>query len=288
MKRFVATTSLLLGIALLAAACGTTTTPTSRRRPTPPRRRPPELPPRPPPPATAPTGASGDAGGMCRRQDARGRHAHHRHRQPGVPPVRDRRRTRVAARASRRPSRWPLPDELGFEGDAVTWVRTRFDEAIQPGAEELRLQPAAVLDHRRAQADRRLQRPVLHHQPGGRRLRGLRRRRRHDRRRPEGPEVRRPGRHDEPRVHHRRHPARRGAVRLRRQRRREGGARGQPDRRDRRRPADGVLHHAPSRSRARRSSASSRPRPAARPTSSACCSTRTTRSSTASTSRSPR
>ena len=101
----------------------------------------------------------------------------------------------------------------------------RSTTAIQPGAEELRLQPAAVLDHRRAQADRRLQRPVLHRQPGDRRLRRLRRHRRHHAHRPEGAEARRRGRHHQPRVHHRRHPARRRAVRLQRQRRRQGGAR---------------------------------------------------------------
>lgn len=41
--------------------------------------------------------------------------------------------------------------ELGFEGDAVTWVRTGFDEAIQPGAKnfDFNLQQFSITDERK-------------------------------------------------------------------------------------------------------------------------------------------
>ena len=42
---------------------------------------------------------------------------------------------------------YAVAEELGFAADDVVWVRTTFDEAIAPGPEGLRLQPAAVLDH---------------------------------------------------------------------------------------------------------------------------------------------
>ena len=66
---------------------------------------------------------------------------------------------------------------MGYEGDAVVWTRTTFDEAIQPGAKTLRHEPPAVLDQRRAQGERRHVDPVLHEQPGDRRARGFCRRR---------------------------------------------------------------------------------------------------------------
>ncbi|MGD9704500.1 MAG: ABC transporter substrate-binding protein [Acidimicrobiia bacterium] len=45
--------------------------------------------------------------------------------------------------------------ELGFEGDTVTWVRTGFDEAIQPGAKnfDFNLQQFSITDERKQTVD---------------------------------------------------------------------------------------------------------------------------------------
>ena len=42
---------------------------------------------------------------------------------------------RKAVKALKRLSPMPWP-QMGFEADAVKWVRTSFDEAIQPGAKD--------------------------------------------------------------------------------------------------------------------------------------------------------
>ena len=44
--------------------------------------------------------------------------------------------------------------EMGYEGDAVTWVRTTFDEAIQPGAKsfDMNLQQYSITEERRAKS----------------------------------------------------------------------------------------------------------------------------------------
>ena len=68
---------------------------------------------------------------------------------------------------------------MGFAPDQVTWTRTTFEGAIQPGPEGLRLQPPAVLDHRRSEPRSvSFSRAVLRRQPGDPRLRRLGRRRR--------------------------------------------------------------------------------------------------------------
>ena len=56
---------------------------------------------------------------------------------------------------------YAVAEKLGFADEDVVWVRTSFDEAHRTRPEELRLQPPAVLDHRRAQAGRRLLVAVL-------------------------------------------------------------------------------------------------------------------------------
>ena len=208
--------------------------------------------------------------------------------EPAFEPWVDRRRTRDPGEGFEAAVAYAVAGEMGFTDDQVTWVRTTFDEAIQPGAKnfDFNLQQYSITPERAETIS--FSDPVLLEQPGDRRPRGLAGRGRHHGGRPEGRQVRRPGRHDEPDIHHRRHPARRRAVRVRRQRRRQGGARGRPDRRDRGRPADGVVHARRSRSRAAASSASSPPRPAAPPTTSGWCSRRTTRSSSAPTPRWPR
>ncbi|MGB3736156.1 MAG: ABC transporter substrate-binding protein [Ilumatobacter sp.] len=45
--------------------------------------------------------------------------------------------------------------EMGYEGDAVTWVRAGFDEAIQPGAKnfDMNIQQFSVTDEREASVD---------------------------------------------------------------------------------------------------------------------------------------
>jgi hypothetical protein len=178
--------------------------------------------------------------------------------------------------------------EMGYDGDAVTWDPNHVRRGDPAGSEELRHEPPAVLDHRGTPREHRLLAPLLHQQPGDRCSRGLRCRRRHVDRRPQGREVRRAGRHHQPGVHHRRDPAQPGTVRLRRQRRREGGTRSQPDRRSRLRPADRVVRVRRRDRGQHRRSGSSRPTPAGPPTSSVSCSRRAARSRHASTRRSPR
>ena len=118
---------------------------------------------RPTPPSTAATGHRRRRRSTRRRRRGlrRGQDPRPTARSPSPPATRPSRRTSSTtprprtARASRPPSRWPSPSELGFEGDAVTWVRTSFDAAIAARPEGLRLQPAAVHDHRRARRGRR-------------------------------------------------------------------------------------------------------------------------------------
>jgi len=45
--------------------------------------------------------------------------------------------------------------EMGYEGDAVTWTRTTFDEAIQPGAKnfDMNLQQFSISDERKENVD---------------------------------------------------------------------------------------------------------------------------------------
>ena len=126
-------------------------------------------------PATAPATSAP-------RQDAVRRHAHRRDRHPAFPPYVDRRHAGERRRASRPPSPTPSPRELGL----LSRPRRRgcapaFDEAIQPGPEELRLQPAAVLDHPGAQQTVVVLAPLLHEQPGDRGPRRLAGDRRHQR-----------------------------------------------------------------------------------------------------------
>ena len=130
--------------------------------------------------------------------------------------------------------------EMGYEGDAVVWTRTTFDEAIQPGAKSFDMISSSTRSPRsvprtstsRFRTSLRTRRS-LH-------SRARRPKAYHDCRAP-GRQVRRPGRHHQPGVHHRRHPADTGAVRLRRQRGRQGRARGESDRRCRLRPPDGAV-----------------------------------------------
>ncbi len=183
---------------------------------------------------------------------------------------------------------YAVAGEMGFTDDQVTWVRTTFDEAIQPGAKnfDFNLQQYSITPER-AEIDLVL-RPVLLEQPGDRRPRGLAGRGRHLGGRPEGRQVRRPGRarpacgfitdviqpDAEPFVYDD-----------------NVGAKAALE-------ADQIdaivvdlptaLFIWPSRSRAAASSASSPPRPAAPPTTSGWCSRRTTRSSSAPTPRWPR
>ena len=137
-----------------------------------------------------------------------------RHRRAGLPAVRHRRRARSPGRASRPPWPTPSPARWASPRDAVSWIRTTFDGAIQPGPEGLRLQPAAVLDHARAGEGRDLQRGLLR--------RRTRRSSAPPTRPPRRPTLaddfresqdRRRRRHDEPDVRPGRHPADVGPVR---------------------------------------------------------------------------
>jgi polar amino acid transport system substrate-binding protein len=48
-----------------------------------------------------------------------------------------------------------VASEMGYEGDAVTWTRTTFDEAIQPGAKnfDMNLQQFSISDERKENVD---------------------------------------------------------------------------------------------------------------------------------------
>ncbi len=133
--------------------------------------------------------------------------------------------------------------ELGFEGDAVTWVRTALRRRRRTRPEGLRLQPPAVHDHARAGRGRRLQPGLLHGTAGDLRPRRLPGRLGADAGRPAGPQDRGRRRHHQRHVRRRGHRTRAGPADLQRQRRRQAGAREQPDRCHRQRPADGVVHH---------------------------------------------
>ncbi|MCV7133293.1 amino acid ABC transporter permease [Mycobacterium hodleri] len=98
----------------------------------------------------------------------------------------------------------------------------------RPGAQDVRRQPQRVLDHRRTQASRRLLVAVLRRDPGRPDGEVLPRRGSEGRRRPQGPQARRPGRHHQ--LHGRSSDRpRRGGVQQ--QRRRQGRADQRPDRR---------------------------------------------------------
>ena len=173
---------------------------------------------------------------------------------------------------------------MGFGPDAgdVDPHAVRGGHPARP--EGLRLQPPAVLDHPRARGGRQLQPAVLRRQPGHPRLRRLARRRRAETI-TDFQDLKigvAAGTTSLDFVTDVLQPTER-PVRLQRQRGGQAGARHQADRRHRRRPADGAVHHAPSRSRAPRCSASSPPSRAARASRGACSSPRTTRSSSAST-----
>ena len=88
--------------------------------------------------------------------------------EPGVRAVVRRQQAGATARASSPPSRTRWPSKLGYATAEVTWTRVTFNNAIAPGAEELRLRHQPVLDHRRAQEGRRLLRRLLRRAPGRR------------------------------------------------------------------------------------------------------------------------
>jgi polar amino acid transport system substrate-binding protein len=151
MKRFVATTSLVIGFALLAAACGddddtdepaaTDATETTAAGA-----------------AAEPTAAGGGAGGdaaACAEGNtledgtltiATGNPAFPPYVIDDAPESGEGFEAAVAMAVAR---------ELGFEGDAVTWVRTGFDEAIQPGAKnfDFNLQQFSITDERKQTVD---------------------------------------------------------------------------------------------------------------------------------------
>ena len=78
---------------------------------------------------------------------------------------------------------YAVADQMGFAHDDVTWVRTTFDEAIQPGPKDFdfNLQQYSITPG--ARRGRHVQRAVLHRHPGDRRRRRLPGRRRDDARR---------------------------------------------------------------------------------------------------------
>ena len=67
---------------------------------------------------------------------------------------------------------YAIADQLGYPKDKVAWTRVPFNAAISARPEVLRPQPHRVLDHRRAQAGRRLLGALLRRQAGRRRALG--------------------------------------------------------------------------------------------------------------------
>ncbi len=182
------------------------------------------------------------------------------------------------AKASRQRVAYAVAAEMGYDQDAVVWVRTTFDEAIQPGAKnfDINLQQYSITDERKENIDFSLPYYTSNQAiVGPRRLGG---RGSDDRRRPQGRQVRRPGRHHQPGLHQRSDPARLRTSSCTT----TTSAPRPPSRRTRSTPLCSTCRprctSRASRSRAAASSVSSRPMPVDRPISSASCSRRTTRS----------
>ena len=152
--------------------------------------------------------------------------------------------TRTAARATSRPSRTRSPSQLGFaksagevDGRRRSTTRTaRARSRSTSTSTRSRISP-------RAREGGRLLEVVLLRQPGGRRPQGQADREGALDRRPQAVQARGAGRHDELLLHRRQHQAVVEPARLRHERRGGAGAEERPDRRHRRRPADGVLRH---------------------------------------------
>src|SRR3954451_13627162 len=138
--------------------------------------------------------------------------------------VRDRRRARLPAR----------------QGHVGAGAVQRRDPA-RP--EDLRRQPDGVLDHRRAQAGRRLLLAVLRRQTGGGRTQGHAGRGRDEHLPAQEPQGGGPGRYDQPGRGDQADRPRRRACGVQHQRRRQARADQRADRRAGRRPAHGLLHH---------------------------------------------
>ena len=257
------TLAALVAVAALATACGRLERGHRRgRRPS---------------SSAAPTPASSSADPCAKDslQTSTDGQAHDRHRQPVYPPwfVDDKPENGKGFEGAVAAA---VATKLGFTADEVAWIRVPFNNVDQADAEELRLRHQRVLDHRGAQAGRRLLLALLRRQAGRRHHQGLQGGRRHRPRRPQGPDARRPGRHDQPRRDQRRDRRRARARGSSTPTTTRCGPRERPDRRARRRPADRVLHDLRRARRRARSSGSCRPA-AGRRSSSAWCSTRAAR-----------
>ncbi len=147
MKRFGATTSLVIAMALVAAACGDDddTDATAATDAT----------------ATTATTAAGDAAGAAgsAADCAEGKTLEDgtltiATANPAFPPyvIDDAPESGEGFEAA---VALAVAGELGFEGDSVTWVRTGFDEAIQPGAKnfDFNLQQFSITDERKQTVD---------------------------------------------------------------------------------------------------------------------------------------
>ena len=91
--------------------------------------------------------------------------------------------------------------ELGFSDENVVWVRTGFDEAIQPGAKnfDFNLQQFSITEERKANVTFS---DPYYDQSGSRRFRRFARGDCDEGQRTERAKVRRTGRHNQPRLHH--------------------------------------------------------------------------------------
>lgn len=154
MKRFVATTSLVISMALVAAACGddddtdapaatdaTETTAAGAAAET-------------TAAGGAPADASGEAAACAEGKTLEDGTLTIATGNPAFPPyvIDDAPESGEGFEAA---VAMAVARELGFEGDAVTWVRTGFDEAIQPGAKnfDFNLQQFSITDERKQTVD---------------------------------------------------------------------------------------------------------------------------------------
>ncbi len=137
---------------------------------------------------------------------------------------------------------YAVAEKMGFDQSHVKWVRTGFDEAIQPGKKnfDFNIQQYTITPEREKTVS--FSEPYYTTNQALVDVRRLQVRDRQDRRRPEVGQARRRHRHDEPLVHQRRDQAVECGLRVRHQRGRQGRARSEADRRHRRRPADVVRH----------------------------------------------
>ena len=138
---------------------------------------------------------------------------------------------------------YAIAAQLGFTKAQVAWTAVPFNNSYKPGKKPFDFYSRRCRTHPSGRGRSTSRAPTTSSTRPWWRARARRSRRRRSIAGAEAVQARRPGRHHELHVHHPLHPAELEPERLRHQRRSHPGAQERPDRRDRRRPADGVLRH---------------------------------------------